>query len=430
MSLTINRINELLNVAESFHASYQLMDIMKDKAERERLFESFLIEEKDVSFDWFTEYFQAEHSDRKGKKQDFTPDGIIKVANGVLGSTESNADICAGTGGLTIKRYSENPNASFYCEEFSDRALPFLLFNLVIRNVDAIVCHGDSLTRDFKAIYQIKKSERFSEIQMLENLPILESQTVIMNPPYSMPWKPEKNWIEQERFKPFEALAPNSKSDYAFLLQGLHQLKTDGTMSIILPHGVLFRGSAEGTIRKKIIEMNLLDAVIGLPAKAFLSTDIPTVLLVLKKNRTNKEVFFIDASKEFTKQASQNVLEEKHIHKILDAFNNRKEIEKFSKSIPFDEISENDFNLNIPRYIDTFEPEPVIPLEKIKNELAEIDIKIAQSQQELSLMLDELIGTNPESDREIKEFAKFFSKRVNPLKNARKANRGEQLTLL
>lgn len=423
--LTINKINELIGVTESFHASYKLTEIINDKSERGKLFELFLLEEQDLSFDWFTEYFQAEHSDRKGKKQDFTPDGIIRVANGVLGATESNADICAGTGGLTIKRYSENPNASFYCEEFSDRALPFLLFNLAIRNVDAIVCHGDSLTRDFKGIYQLIKAENFSEIVMLKESPDIESETVIMNPPYSMPWNPEKDWLEQERFKEFEALAPKSKSDYAFLLQGLHQLQEDGAMSIILPHGVLFRGSAEGTIRKKLIELNLLDAIIGLPAKAFLSTDIPTVLLVLKKNRTKKDVLFIDASKEFTKQASQNVLEDKHVNKILNTFNERTQIEKFSQSIPFDEILENEFNLNIPRYIDTFEPEEVIPLDQIKKELIEIDRQIAQNQQELSLMLDELVGTTPEADREIKEFAKFFSKRVNPLKNAKKASRGE-----
>ncbi|MEG0349570.1 N-6 DNA methylase [Enterococcus sp.] len=428
--LTIDKINKLIGVTESFHASYKLMEIVNNKIEREKLFGLFLSEQQDLSFDWFTEYFQAEHSDRKGKKQDFTPDGIIRVANGVLGTTDSNADICAGTGGLTIKRYSENPNASFYCEEFSDRALPFLLFNLSIRNVDAIVCHGDSLTRDFKGIYQLIKAEKFSEIVMLKESPDIESETVIMNPPYSMSWNPEKGWIEQERFKAFEALAPKSKSDYAFLLQGLHQLKEYGVMSIILPHGVLFRGSAEGIIRKKLIEMNLLDAVIGLPAKAFLSTDIPTAVLVIKKNRTTKDILFIDASKEFTKYASQNVLEDKHISKILDTFNGRKQIDKFSKSISFDEISENDFNLNIPRYIDTFEPEKVESLDKIKNELAEIDIKIERSQQELSLMLDELVGTTPEADREIKEFAKFFSKRVNPLKNAKKASRGEQLTLL
>lgn len=428
LMLTINKINELIGVTESFHASYKLTEIMSEKIEREELFNSFLLEEKDMSFDWFTEYFQAEHSDRKGKKQDFTPDGIIRVANGVLGSTDSNADICAGTGGLTIKRYSENPDASFYCEEFSDRALPFLLFNLAIRNVDAIVCHGDSLTREFKAIYQLMKSEKFSNIKTLE-VPVLESQTVIMNPPYSMPWNPEKDWIEQERFKEFEALAPKSKSDYAFLLQGLQQLREDGVMSIILPHGVLFRGSSEGVIRKKLVELNLLDAVIGLPAKAFLSTDIPTVLLVLKKNRNTKDILFIDASKEFTKQASQNVLEDNHVNKILHTFNDRTQIEKFSQLIPFDEILGNEFNLNIPRYIDTFEPEEVIPLDQIKKELIEIDRQIAQNQQELSLMLDELVGTNPEADREIKDFAKFFSRRVNPLKNAKQV-KGEQLTLL
>ncbi|WP_231422086.1 hypothetical protein [Enterococcus faecalis] len=109
MKLTTEKINELLGVDESFHASYKLIEILSSQSERELLFANFLKEEQDLSFDWFTEYFQAEHSDRKGKKQDFTPDGIIRVASGVLGATRSNADICAGTGGLTIKRYAENP---------------------------------------------------------------------------------------------------------------------------------------------------------------------------------------------------------------------------------------------------------------------------------------------------------------------------------
>lgn len=431
MSLTINRINELLNVEESFHASYQLTDIMKDKTKREKLFELFLNEEKDLSFDWFTEYFQAEHSDRKGKKQDFTPDGIVTLASELLGSTNSNVDICAGTGGLTIKRYASNPNADFYCEEFSDRAMPFLLFNLAIRNVNAIICHGDSLTRDFKAVYQLTKTGTFSDIQVIDEAPMFNAQTVIMNPPYSLPWNPNKEYLEQERFKPFEALAPKSKSDYAFLLQGLHQLDSDGTMAIILPHGVLFRGASEGTIRSKLIELNLLDAVIGLPEKAFYNTDIPIVILILKKNRMDKNILFIDASKEFTKQAKHNVIEERHITKIVGTYQARRDVEKFAHVTTLEELKENEFNLNIPRYVDTWEPEPIDSLETIMEEMMETDRMIAESQQSLAVMMLELVGTTPQADREIKQFAEFFSNRVNPTKKPRKDVTQEgQMTLL
>lgn len=267
--LTTDKINELLGITESFHSSYKLLDILKNKEERENLFVKFLEFENDLSFDWFTEYFQEEHSDRKVKKQEFTPDGLIKIASGVLGNTNSNADICAGTGGLTIKRWFENKTATFYCEEFSDRAIPFLIFNLAIRNMNAIICHGDSLTREFKAIYKLTKGEQFSSIENIETIPEIKTQTVIMNPPFSLPWTPKKEYLEQQRFTDYSVLAPKSKSDFAFLLTGLNLLEENGTMSIILPHGVLFRGASELEIRKKIIELNYLDAVINIPRKTF-----------------------------------------------------------------------------------------------------------------------------------------------------------------
>lgn len=430
--LTTDKINELIGVTESFHASYKLTEILKDKERRNDLFQAFLEVETDLTFDWFTDYFQEEHSDRKGKKQDFTPDGIVTLASALLGETTSNADICAGTGGLAIKRYASNPNASFHCEEFSDRAIPFLLFNLAIRNVDAVVCHGDSLTRDFKAIYKLSSTEEFSDIQAMETIDEFKTQTVIMNPPYSMAWNPGKEYLEQDRFKPYGALAPKSKSDYAFLLQGLHQLEDNGKMAIILPHGVLFRGAAEGTIRENIIDLNLLDAVIGLPEKAFFNTDIPTVILVLKKNRTNRDILFIDASKEFTKVKSHNVVESQHINKTLEVYRDRKKVDKFSHVATFSELKENDFNLNIPRYVDTFEPEPVVPLDEIIKDMKEIDIQIKQNEQELAIMMSELVGTTPEADAEIKRFTSYFSERVG-VKKARTrkdVTRGEQLTLL
>ena len=418
--LTIEKINELIGVEESFHASYKLIELLSNEDDKNQLFDKFLNEEQDLSFDWFTEYFQAEHSDRKGKKQDFTPDGIIRVASGVLGDTKTNADICAGTGGLTIKRYSENKEAEFYCEEFSDRAMPFLLFNLAIRNLNAVVCHGDSLTRTFKKIYKLTKTEKFSTIGEISDIPKFEAGTVIMNPPYSLPWSGDKKLIEEDRFKEFGAVAPKSKADFAFLLQGVYQLSETGTMSIILPHGVLFRGNTEGTIRENILRNNLLDAIIGLPGKAFMNTDILTVLLVLKKNRDRKDVLFIDASKEFKKAKANNILEDDNVNKILDTFWNRKEIDKFSRKVYLEELKENDFNLNIPRYIDTFEPEEVPEFSQIMQEMAEIDSQIIQAEQELSVMLSELVGTTPEADRQIKEFAEFYKNRINPRKNVKR----------
>lgn len=414
--LTIDKINELIGVDESFHASYKLAEIMNNENKREILFKSFLETESDLTYDWFKDYYQTEHSDRKGKMQDFTPDGIIKVASGLLGSTDSNADICAGTGGLSISMIAKNPDAEFYCEEFSDRAIPFLLFNLAIRNINGTVWHGDSLTCKVKQTYKLAKGKKFSAITKVDNVEDKKSKTVIMNPPYSLRWGAEPGFLKQERFAKFEKLAPKSKADFAFLLHGFNQLRDGGIMSVILPHGVLFRSGAEYTIRRKLLEFNAIEAVIGLPGKAFMNTDIPTVILILKKNRRESDVFVVAAEEEYTKQGAYNILEDKHVEKILSCYKNRWEVDKFSKVVSFEEIKEQDFNLNIPRYVDKFEPEPVKSLAEIQKDLMEIDKEIAIHYEKLGQMMGNLTSSTPEAEAELETFVKFFQGRALEIK--------------
>lgn len=268
--------------------------------------------------------------------------------------------------------------------------------------------HGDSLTRDVKHVYKLTSDDKFSSLEEITKLPEIKGDSVVMNPPYSLKWKPQKSMLNEPRFKGYEVLAPKSKADYAFVLSGLYELTDNGTMAIILPHGVLFRGNAEEKIRQQIINQNYIDAVIGLPEKAFLNTDIPTVILILKKQKTTQDILFIDASKQFTKDKSHNLIEEKHISKILDAYHQRENVEKFAHVATLREIKENSYNLNIPRYVDTFEPEPVKPLHDIVAEMKETDEEIKHTQQELSVMLQELHGTNPEADQEIKSFTKYW----------------------
>lgn len=432
--LTNKKIDELLGVGESFEASYKLMDILKEDTTRNSTFQKFLQIENDLTFDWFTDYFQEEHSNRKNMKQDFTPDGVVQLANTVLPNAKVNADICAGTGGLTIKRYSQNPNATFYCEEFSDRAIPFLLFNLAIRNVDAYVFHGDSLSRDAKAVYKLKKGKRFSSIEKTDEtewFDNIDADTVIMNPPYSLKWEHRSEYLDQLRFKDYGVLAPKSKADFAFLLHGLNDLNETGAMSIVLPHGVLFRGAAEGKIRQKLIDNNYLDAVIGLPEKLFFNTDISTVILVLKKNRPSSDVLFIDASKQFEKQKNHNEMKPEHIAKVLELISNRQSVDKLAHVASLEEIKENGYNLNIPRFVDTFEPEPVIPLADIMKEIKQVDEEIERNERGFAKMMIELHGTTPESDKEIKEFSEFFSRRIGKLYGTTtKSKEMEQLDLL
>lgn len=420
--LTTEQINKLLGVEESFHASYKLAEILEDENKKNDLFESFLELETDLSYDWFLNYYQSEHSDRKGKMQDFTPDAVAEIASSILGEGKSNLDMCAGVGGLTIKRYADNPNQEFYCEEFSDRAMPFLLFNLSIRNVKGIVRHGDSLTRQFKAIYKLQQGDRFSTIEKVADSEEMKVETIIMNPPYSLNWTADKKYLEEDRFNQFEKLAPNSKADYAFLLTGLHQLDDNGKMAIILPHGVLFRGGAEETIREKLIELNYIESIIGLPPKVFYNTDIPTVIITLRKNKENTDILFINAEDEFKNVPPKNVIEQRHIHKVLETYQENKEIDRFSKLIKLEEIKENGFNLNIPRYIDKYVEEYIPPLTDILKEMIKIDEEIELTQLNFANMVNQLVDEDVEGNKELKNFAKY-------IKNRRKLNKKEQMSL-
>ena len=174
------------------------------------------------------------------------------------------------------------------------------------------------------------------------------------------------------RFEGYK-LAPKSKADFAFILDGIHSLNVTGTAAFILPHGVLFRGQAEGDIRRKLIEDNLLDAVIGLPSNLFTNTGIPVCILVFKKNRANTDILFIDAQKDFIKDKSKNIMTSEQVLKVIDTYNNRSDIDKYSRKVSISEVEENDYNLNIPRYIDSFEPEEIPDAVQLAKELNEIN---------------------------------------------------------
>lgn len=215
---------------------------------------------------------------------------------------------------------------------------------------------------------------------------------VVANPPYSAKWSADSKFNDDERFSNYGKLAPKSKADFAFIQHMVHYLHDDGTMAVVLPHGVLFRGAAEGTIRKYLIEeKNYLDAVIGLPANIFYGTSIPTCILVFKKCRnTDDSVLFIDASNEFEKGKNQNNLTDENVEKIIETYKNRETVEKYSYNAPLSEIEENDFNLNIPRYVDTFEEEEPVDLDQVQQDLDEIDNEISKVESEINSYLQEL----------------------------------------
>ena len=219
---------------------------------------------------------------------------------------------------------------------------------------------------------------------------------VLMNPPYSAKWSAAAGFLQDERFSDYGVLAPKSKADYAFLLHGLYHLKSNGTMAIVLPHGVLFRGAAEGKIREKLLRSGNIYAVIGLPANLFYNTSIPTCIIVLKKHREGRDVLFIDASRKFDKGKKQNAMTDEHIDSIIELYTKRETVDKESFLASFEDIEKNDFNLNIPRYVDNFEEENEIDLNALLQEMKQTDEEIEKTQGEFLSLLKDL--TSPDQN--------------------------------
>jgi type I restriction enzyme M protein len=217
-------------------------------------------------------------------------------------------------------------------------------------------------------------------------------EAIVANPPFSAKWSADPLHLQDERFSGYGKLAPSSKADYAFIQHMIYQLDENGTLAVVMPHGVLFRGAAEGVIRRYLIEeKNYLDAVIGLPPNLFFGTSIPASILVFKKCRKSPEnILFIDASKHFEKGKNQNHLRPSDIDTILEVLERRTARDKYSYVATLAEIKENDYNLNIPRYVDTFEEEEEIDLDEVVAEIRKIDKESAELDAQIKKFTDEL----------------------------------------
>lgn len=250
--------------------------------------------------------------------------------------------------GKSLSKYMDNSNGiKYYAQELKENTYNLTRMNLVMRGIipsNIYARNGDTLEDDWPY---------FDEADPIASYDPLYVDAVVSNPPYSQNWNPSGKEMDP-RYAGY-GIAPKSKADYAFLLHDLYHLKPDGIMNIVLPHGVLFRGGEEGEIRKNLIENNKIDAIIGLPSNIFFGTGIPTIVMVLKQKRTNDDVLIIDASKGFIKEGKNNKMRDSDIKKIVDTFKNRLSIDKYSKVVSRDEIRQNDYNLNIPRYVDSSE---------------------------------------------------------------------------
>jgi len=340
------------------------------------------------------EYLIGQFAAGAGKKagEFYTPQAVSKIISHIASIGQENKiplhiyDPTMGSGSLMLNMASfvnDKNKIHYHGQELNTTTYNLARMNLILHGVEKErmrLSNHDTLDEDWPT------SEPFT------------FDAVVMNPPYSANWSADPKFLSDPRFERYGKLAPKSKADFAFLLHGFYHLKDTGTMGIVLPHGVLFRGAAEGVIRKVLLENGAIDTVIGLPANIFFGTSIPTVVLILKKNRSTRDVLFIDASNGFEKQKNQNKLRDSDIDHIIETYKNRESLPKYSHVATFDEIKDNDYNLNIPRYVDTFEEAEPIDIVALSQDMAEINAQLKTSEATLLEMLGDLVVTNETKD--------------------------------
>lgn len=395
-------VNGYLGIDESYKMPERMMELLLNAEEREKMFDAFSAKNPDMTGDLWYEYFQDEQGDRNALKQDFTPTEICQLVAEITPEAESYADVCAGTGGLTIALHNRFPDAYYHLEEISERTIPILLFNLAIRNINAEVINGDSLEQTAKHYYRVVPGRKYGTIDEVDGLEPRSFGAVVSNPPYSLQWNPEGHGAD-ERFTGYE-LAPKSKADYAFILHGMSL--TSGIATYILPHGVLFRGQKEGRIREKLCKDGRVRNIIGLPNNMFRNTGIPVCIVQICAE--TQDTLIIDAADEYAKDGKYNVMKAEHLNAVLGAYRIRKSIDKLSQLVTLPEIEKNDYNLNIPRYVDKFEPEPIPDIITVMAELKELNKEIYESEKSLQQMIGQLVAV-PERKEELEAIKKVVT---------------------
>lgn len=329
------------------------------------------------------EYLIGQFASGAGKKagEFYTPQEVSKILAKIVTTGKNRLksvyDPTCGSGSLLLRVAREVKDVNnFYGQEMNRTTYNLARMNMILHGVHYLK-------------FDIKQEDTLEHPQHLNDMPF---EAIVANPPFSANWSANPLFLNDDRFSQYGKLAPAGKADFAFVQHMIYHLAENGTMAIVLPHGVLFRGAAELHIRKYLIEQkNYLDAVIGLPANIFYGTSIPTCILVFKKCReTPDNILFIDASKEFEKVKNQNMLRDNHITKIVETYRNRTVIEKYSHLASLKEVADNDYNLNIPRYVDTFEEQEEIDIQKVMFEIKELEDKRAKLDKEIDVYLKEL----------------------------------------
>ncbi|NCI51363.1 type I restriction-modification system subunit M [Sediminibacterium roseum] len=328
------------------------------------------------------EYLIGQFASGAGKKagEFYTPQEVSKILAKIVTTDKhklkSVYDPTCGSGSLLLRVAREVKNVTnFYGQEMNRTTYNLARMNMIL--------HGVHYRK-----FDIKQDDTLERPQHMDK----QFEAIVANPPFSAEWTANPLHLSDDRFSQYGKLAPASKADYAFVQHMVYHLAENGIMAVVLPHGVLFRGGGEAHIRRYLIEQkNYLDAVIGLPGNIFYGTSIPTCILVLKKCRESPEnILFIDASREFEKVKTQNILRDAHIKKIVDTYRNRKEIEKYSHCATLEEVEENDYNLNIPRYVDTFEEEEEIDIQAVMADIKQLESQRSELDKEIEMYLKEL----------------------------------------
>ncbi len=331
------------------------------------------------------EYLIAKFAAGAGKKagEFYTPAEVSELIAELIAPKpgERICDPTCGSGSLLIKcanyiRRQGSNDYSLYGQENTGGTWALAKMNMFLHGVDSA---------------RIEWGDTIRNPKLLEDDKLMRFEVVVANPPFSLDkWGADD--VKSDRFKRFDrGIPPKSKGDFAFISHMIETTTlTSGRVAVVVPHGVLFRGSSEGKIRQKLIEENLLDVVIGLPSNLFFGTGIPAAILIFKRNKIDNNVVFIDASRDYAGIKTQNNLRKEDIKKIVDAYQKRESVDKYAYLASFDEIKENDFNLNIPRYVDTFEEEEEIDIEEVQSEINLLEEELAGIKIKMSGYLQEL----------------------------------------
>ncbi|WP_197917302.1 type I restriction-modification system subunit M [Thiosulfatihalobacter marinus] len=329
------------------------------------------------------EYLISKFASGAGKKagEFYTPQQVSKILAKIVTldkkRIKSAYDPACGSGSLLLRIAKEADVGSFYGQELNRTTYNLARMNMILHDVHF-------------SRFDIKQEDTLEEPQHLDQ----RFEAVVANPPFSAKWKGASNPLNEtdERFSQYGKLAPASKADFAFVQHMIYQMADNGTIAVVLPHGALFRGAAEGVIREYIIkELNYLDAVIGLPPNLFYGTSIPACILVFKKCRVHDDnILFVDASAEFEKAPNQSILTDVQVKKIIDTYSDRKDVEKYAHVASLAEVAENDYNLHIPRYVDTFEPEEPIDVEAVSRSLRNAELRMHEVDKTISDLCSEL----------------------------------------